>query len=101
MQMPEVVEPNVGHAGPLDGPGEAPLPNVVVVQSQPLLGAEDEVAQSLGGGLMIGYGAGLSMGCTVGAFFSAIPSLGLNGWIFGLALAGGAYMGTRLLRYLP
>jgi uncharacterized membrane protein YedE/YeeE len=50
---------------------------------------------------MMGYGAGLSMGCTVGALFSAIPSLGLNGWIFGLALAGGAYMGTRLLRYLP
>ncbi len=58
-------------------------------------------AQSLGGGLLMGYGAGLAMGCTVGAFFSAIPSLGLNGWIFGLALAGGAYLGTQLLRYLP
>jgi hypothetical protein len=57
--------------------------------------------QSLGGGLMMGYGAGLAMGCTVGAFFSAIPSLGLNGWIFGFALAGGAYLGTHLLRYLP
>lgn len=57
--------------------------------------------QSMGGGLLMGYGAGLAMGCTVGAFFSAIPSLGLNGWIFGLALAGGAYLGTYLLRYLP
>ncbi len=58
-------------------------------------------AQSLGGGLLMGYGAGLGMGCTVGAFFSAVPSLALNGWVFGLALAAGAYLGTYLLRYLP
>lgn len=57
--------------------------------------------QSLGGGVLMGYGAGLGMGCTVGAFFSAIPSLALNGWVFGLALAGGAYLGVQLLRYLP
>lgn len=56
--------------------------------------------QSLGGGLLMGYGAGLGMGCTVGAFFSAVPSLALNGWIFGLALAGGAYLGTHALRAL-
>ncbi len=58
-------------------------------------------AQSLGGGLLMGYGGGLALGCTVGAFFSAIPSLALNGWVFGLALAGGAYLGTHLLAYLP
>ncbi|MGQ0551399.1 MAG: YeeE/YedE family protein [Armatimonadota bacterium] len=57
-------------------------------------------AQSLGGGLLMGYGAGLGMGCTVGAFFSAVPSLALNGWIFGLALAGGAYLGTYVIRAL-
>jgi len=56
--------------------------------------------QSLGGGLLMGYGAGIAMGCTVGAFFSAVPSLGLNGWVFGLALAGGAFLGTRALRWL-
>lgn len=58
-------------------------------------------AQSLGGGLLMGYGGGLALGCTVGAFFSAIPSLALNGWVFGIALAGGAYVGTHVLRYLP
>ncbi|MGH2374870.1 MAG: YeeE/YedE family protein, partial [bacterium] len=31
--------------------------------------------QSLGGGLVMGYGAGIALGCTVGQFFSAIPSL--------------------------
>ena len=57
--------------------------------------------QSLGGGLLMGYGAGLAVGCTVGAFFSAVPSLAANGWIFAIALAGGAFIGTKALRWLP
>jgi uncharacterized membrane protein YedE/YeeE len=66
------------------------------VPKQPL-----RYAQSLGGGMCMGYGAGLALGCTVGAFFSAIPSLALNGWVFALALAIGAYVGVKLLNHLP
>jgi uncharacterized membrane protein YedE/YeeE len=58
-------------------------------------------AQSLGGGVLMGYGAGLALGCTVGAFFSAIPSLALNGWVFAGALAIGAYCGVKVLHRLP
>ena len=54
--------------------------------------------QSLGGGVLMGYGAGLALGCTLGAFFSAVPSLALNGWGFGLGLLGGAYVGVKLIR---
>jgi uncharacterized protein len=54
--------------------------------------------QSLGGGTLMGYGAGIGVGCTLGAFFSAIPSLGLNGWVFGLALLVGAGLGTQIIR---
>lgn len=54
--------------------------------------------QSASGGLLMGYGAGIGVGCTIGAFFSAIPSLGLNGWIFGLALLAGAGVGTQVIR---
>ncbi len=54
--------------------------------------------QSLGGGLLMGYGSGLGIGCTIGAFFSAIPSLSVSGWLFGLALAGGAFLGTQVIR---
>ena len=57
--------------------------------------------QSIGGGVLMGYGAGVALGCTVGAFFSAIPSLALNGWVFALALAGGAYIGVKILNHLP
>jgi uncharacterized membrane protein YedE/YeeE len=54
--------------------------------------------QSAGGGVLMGYGAGLGMGCTIGAFFSAIPSLAVNGWVFALFLGGGAWIGTQLIQ---
>lgn len=57
--------------------------------------------QSLGGGLLMGYGSGIAIGCTVGAFFSAIPSLGLNGWVFALTLSAGAWLGVKAIRRLP
>lgn len=56
--------------------------------------------QSIGGGVLMGYGAGIGAGCTIGAFFSAIPSLGLNGWAFGLALLVGAGLGVQIIRRL-
>jgi len=55
-------------------------------------------AQSLGGGVLMGYGAGIAMGCTIGAFFSAIPSLAINGWVFAIFLGGGAWIGTQMIR---
>jgi uncharacterized membrane protein YedE/YeeE len=54
--------------------------------------------QSLGGGVLMGYGAGIAMGCTIGAFFSSIPSLAVNGWVFALFLGLGAWIGTQAIR---
>lgn len=54
--------------------------------------------QAIGGGIFMGYGAGLAMGCTIGAFFSAIPSLAVNGWVFALFLAVGAWVGTLIIQ---
>lgn len=56
--------------------------------------------QSLGGGVVMGYGAGLGLGCTFGAFYSAIPSLALNGWVYGIAMAVGAFIGSQIIRRL-
>ena len=55
-------------------------------------------AQSLGGGVVMGYGSGIAMGCTIGAFFSGIPSLAINGWLFAAFLGLGAWMGTHMIR---
>ncbi len=57
--------------------------------------------QTFSGGLLMGYGARLAMGCNIGGFFSAIPSLALNGWVFGLGLVGGAWIGVQIIRRLP
>ncbi|MDA1097111.1 MAG: YeeE/YedE family protein, partial [Chloroflexi bacterium] len=58
-------------------------------------------AQSLGGGVLMGYGSGLAIGCTIGAFFSSIPSLSVSGWLFGLALAAGAFLGVQVIKRIP
>ena len=54
--------------------------------------------QALGGGIIMGYGAGLAIGCTVGAFFSSIPSLSISGWLFAMALLGGAFLGVQVIK---
>jgi uncharacterized membrane protein YedE/YeeE len=56
--------------------------------------------QSLIGGLIMGYGAGLGLGCTLGAFFSAVPSLALNGWVYAVGLTIGAYIGVQIIKRL-
>ncbi len=57
--------------------------------------------QSLLGGVAMGYGARLAMGCNIGGFFSAIPSLAFNGWVFGLGLFAGAWIGVQIIKRLP
>ncbi|MCL6647412.1 MAG: YeeE/YedE family protein [Chloroflexi bacterium] len=57
--------------------------------------------QAVGGGVLMGYGAGIAIGCTIGAFFSALPSLALSGWLFGASLAAGAWLGTLVIKRLP
>lgn len=54
----------------------------------------------LTGGLLMGYGAGLASGCTIGGFFSAVPSLGLNGFVFGASILAGALGGLQLIKKL-
>jgi uncharacterized membrane protein YedE/YeeE len=54
--------------------------------------------QSLAGGLLMGYGSGLAIGCTIGAFFSSVASLSVSGWLFGAALFAGALVGTKLVQ---
>ena len=57
--------------------------------------------QLLAGGLLMGYASVIAIGCTIGAFFSSIPSLAVAGWVFGLGLLGGAFIGVQIVRRLP
>lgn len=49
------------------------------------------------GGLLMGYGARLAIGCNIGALFTGIASLSLSGWVFAIFLMIGAWIGGRLL----
>lgn len=57
--------------------------------------------QAVVGGLLMGYASVLAVGCTIGAFFSSIPSLAVSGWLFGIALFAGAFTGVQIIRRLP
>lgn len=49
------------------------------------------------GGLLMGYGARLSDGCNIGAFYSALSSMSFSGFIFGAFMFLGAYLALKLV----
>ncbi len=49
------------------------------------------------GGLLMGYGARIGFGCNIGALFSGIASFSLSGWVYGLFLFIGAWIGSKIL----
>ena len=48
------------------------------------------------GGLLMGYGARLSDGCNIGAYFSALASGSLSGWVWVAAAFLGSAIGLRM-----
>jgi hypothetical protein len=56
-----------------------------------------QVVAAIIGGLLMGYGARVALGCNIGALFTGIASLSLAGWVFFLFLFGGAAVGSKLL----
>ena len=56
-----------------------------------------QVVAAILGGLLMGYGSRIAGGCNIGALFTGISSLSVSGWVFGLFLLGGAFIGSKLL----
>ncbi|WP_457555566.1 YeeE/YedE thiosulfate transporter family protein [Candidatus Pyrohabitans sp.] len=52
------------------------------------------------GGLLMGYGARLALGCNVGHIMSGIPQLAVSSFIAFAAIAAGAYIGGKILMRL-
>jgi hypothetical protein len=48
------------------------------------------------GGLLMGYGARISFGCNIGAFFSGAASTSLHGWLWIVFALAGTWLGVRL-----
>lgn len=51
---------------------------------------------ALAGGVLMGFGARLSLGCNIGALFSGTASLSLHGWIYLVSLFAGSLLGVRV-----
>jgi uncharacterized membrane protein YedE/YeeE len=56
-----------------------------------------EAAKGAVGGLLMGVGAMLALGCNIGGFFSAVSALSLSGFGMMLGLGTGAVLGLRYL----
>ncbi|WDV44806.1 YeeE/YedE family protein [Clostridiaceae bacterium M8S5] len=48
------------------------------------------------GGLLMGYGARIALGCNVGALYSGLSNMSLSGWVFLPALTVGGILGLKL-----
>ncbi len=59
-----------------------------------------QLALGIAGGLLMGYGARLALGCNIGALVNGIASQSLHGWVFGLFLILGAWAGSMFMKYL-
>lgn len=53
-------------------------------------------SRNFGGGILMGWGAMVALGCTVGTLLSGIMAAAVSGWIFALFCVAGAWIGWRL-----
>lgn len=52
------------------------------------------------GGVVMGLGVWLAVGCNISGFYSAVSSLRVDGWLYGLGLFIGAQLGLRIRQRL-
>lgn len=65
------------------------------------LGRPPAHLRALVGGVLLGFGAMISLGCTVGTLLSGVMAFSLSGWLFLAGLLGGSRLGVTALRRLP
>jgi uncharacterized membrane protein YedE/YeeE len=51
------------------------------------------------GGALMGIGSRLGLGCNVGAFFVRVSQGDPSGWLFGIGMIGGAYIGVKFFNW--
>jgi len=51
------------------------------------------------GGFLMGIGSRLGLGCNIGAFFVRVANGDRGGWLFGIGMIGGAYIGVKFFNW--
>ncbi len=69
-------------------------------QFQPQWPTVSEVVRGLLGGVLLGWGAMVALGCSIGTLLSGIMAGALSGWVFALAMIAGLVVVRRLDRAL-
>ena len=57
------------------------------------------IVWGLGGGLLMGIGARVALGCNIGAFFIRVAGGDPGGWLFGIGMVIGGYIGVRFFNW--
>ncbi|MBN2434565.1 MAG: YeeE/YedE family protein [Spirochaetes bacterium] len=57
-----------------------------------------QVIAAILGGILMGVGARMAMGCNIGALFSGLSAFSLHGWVFFLFIFIGAMVGSSMLK---
>ena len=66
---------------------------------QPKRPRVSELLRNLLGGILLGWGSMLALGCTVGTLLSGIMAGALSGWVFAVFCVVGVLLGLRIRRY--
>ena len=66
---------------------------------QPKRPRVSELLRNLLGGVLLGWGSMLALGCTVGTLLSGIMAGALSGWVFAVFCVVGVLLGLRIRRY--
>jgi uncharacterized membrane protein YedE/YeeE len=51
------------------------------------------------GGALMGIGSRLALGCNIGAFFVRVANGDPSGWLFGVGMVPGAYVGVKIFNW--
>jgi uncharacterized membrane protein YedE/YeeE len=54
---------------------------------------------AIGGGVLMGIGARVGLGCNIGAFFATVTNGDPSGWLFGIGMTGGGWLGVKFFNW--
>ncbi len=75
----------------------AAIGGLVAGQFQPRKYGPLHLILALIGGVLLGFGSLISLGCTIGTLLSGVHALAVSGWLFGAAMVAGVYVGVQLM----
>jgi uncharacterized protein len=58
-------------------------------QFKPAWPTAEQIVRGLLGGVLLGFGAMIGLGCSIGTFLSGIMAGAVSGWVFGVAMFAG------------